>query len=127
MKTKYIFPIFLFILASSSCSKTEEFDFTLYTEYIDNVNNCKTIKVIIDGQSKFMDQVCYTGIIPNVTLSSFPIESGKHVLRAEVIGNTQVFDQKIEFDASKKYGYLTFNNKNNEFSFTLNSTGTIMK
>ncbi len=102
MKPKFIFPLFLFFLVSGSCSKSEEFDFTLYVEYIDNVNDYKTIKVTIDSQVKLMDQVCYTGIIPNVETSTFPIESGKYFLKAEIIGNANVFNQKIEFDASKK-------------------------
>jgi hypothetical protein len=127
MKAGLCFPFFLFFLVSSSCSKNEEFNFTLYAEYTDNVNNCKTIKVTIDDQTKLIDQVCYTGITPNVKISSFPIISGKHVVKAEIIGNTKVFNQRIEFDTSKKFGYLTFDNRTNEFSFFRSSTGGIMK
>lgn len=127
MKLKLALPIFIFLLVSSSCSKSEEFEFKLYTEYIDNSDNCKTIKVTIDGEQKFSNQICYKGFIPNVESTSFSVFSGKHILRAEMDGASVILEQRIEFDPSKKYGYLTYNNINSEFNFFLSSSGGIMK
>jgi len=77
MKIKILLSLLILLLAFTTCTKKDEFQFTLYSEYIDSEVNCKTIKVTIDGQEKVNDQICYTGILPTVTTSSFQIPSGK--------------------------------------------------
>ncbi len=127
MKIKILLSLLILLLAFTTCTKKDEFQFTLYSEYIDSEVNCKTIKVTIDGQEKVNDQICYTGILPTVTTSSFQIPSGKNKLRAEILEGSKVFVQIFEFEEGKKYGYLTYNNKTSEFYFSTSKTGGIMK
>jgi hypothetical protein len=127
MKTKFLLPLLFLLLPVFSCNKSEEFQFTLYSDYIDNANNCKTIKVTVDGQEILMSQICYTGVTPNVLTRSFSVLSGKHTLKAVIIEDSRVLEQEVEFNNSQKYGYLSFNNKTTEFSFIMSSTGGIMK
>jgi hypothetical protein len=127
MKSKFLLPLIFLLLPIFSCNKSEEFQFTLYSEYTDNANNCKTIKVTVDGQEILMSQICFIGISPNVLTSSFSVLAGKHTLKAVIIDDSRVFEQEVEFSASQKYGYLSFNNKTSEFYFFMSSTGGIMK
>lgn len=129
MKAIIMLSSLILLLAFTTCTKKEEeqFQFTLFSEYIDSEVNCKTIKVTIDGQEKVNDQICYTGILPTVTTSSFQIPSGKNKLRAEIVEGSKVFEQIFEFEVAKKYGYLTFNNKISEFNFFMSTSGGIMK
>jgi hypothetical protein len=125
MKAKFILPLIFLLIPIYSCNKSEEFQFTLYLEYTASVNNCKTIKVTIDGQEKLTNQICSAGVSPNVTTLTFPILSGKHTIKAVIIEDSKIFDRSVDFDISQKYGYLTYNNNSSEFTFFLNSTGGI--
>jgi hypothetical protein len=127
MKTKILLASLILLLAFTTCTKKDEFQFTLYSEYIDSDVNCKTIKVSIDGEEKVNDQICYTGILPTVTTSSFQISSGKNKLRAEIVEGSKVFEQFFEFEEDKKFGYLMYNNKTSEFNFFTSTSGGIMK
>jgi hypothetical protein len=125
MKTKSIlFLTFLFI-SLYSCSKSEEFRFTLYLENTGSIPNCKTIKVTLDGTDIFTNQLCAAGVSPNVTTISFDVKGGNHKMKAEIIEDSKVFDQVTDFSDTKKFGYLTYNNNSSEFTFFLNSTGGI--
>jgi hypothetical protein len=79
----------------------------------------------LDGQDILTNQLCAAGVTPNVTTITFPIKSGNHTMKAEIIEDSKVFDQVVKFNDSQKYGYLTYNNNTSEFSFFLNSTGGI--
>lgn len=125
MKTKSIlFLLFLFI-PFYSCSKSEEFRFTLYLENAGSIPNCKTIKVTLDGMDILTNQLCAAGVSPNVTTFSFNIKGGNHKMKAEIIEDSKVFDQVVNFKDSQRFGYLTYNNNSSEFTFFLNSTGGI--
>ncbi len=125
MKTKSIlFLTFLFI-SFYSCSKSEDFRFTLYLENVGSIPNCKTIKVSLDGNDILTNQICAADVSPNVTTFSFDVKEGKHKIKAEIIEDSKAFDQVIDFSDAKKYGYLTYNNNSSEFTFFLNSTGGI--
>ena len=127
MKTILLFSSLILLLAFTTCTKNIEFQFTLYSEFVDSEVNCKTIKVSIDGDEKVNDQICYTGILPTVTTSSFQISSGKNKLRAEIVEGSMVFEQFFEFEEGRKFGYLTYNNKISEFTFFTSTSGGIMK
>jgi hypothetical protein len=127
MKSKFLLPLTFLLLPIFSCNKSDEFQFTLYSEYTDIANNCKTIKVTVDGQEILMSQICFIGISPNFLTSSFSVLSGKHTLKAVIIDDSKVFEKVVEFNTSQKYGYLSFNNKTSEFYFFMSSTGGIMK
>jgi hypothetical protein len=125
MKTRFILFLITLLIPIFSCSKSEEFRFTLYLENTGSVPNCKTIKVTIDGQDVLTNQLCSVSVTPNVTTITFSIKPGDHTLKAEIIEDSKVFDQAVKFNDSQKYGYLTYNNNTSEFSFFLNSTGGI--
>jgi hypothetical protein len=60
-----------------------------------------------------------------VTTFSFNIKGGNHKMKAEIIEDSKVFDQVVNFKDSQRFGYLTYNNNSSEFTFFLNSTGGI--
>ena len=125
MKVKFILLFVFLLIPIYSCNKSEEFQFTLYLEYTASINNCKTIKVTIDGEEKLNNQICSAHVSPNVMILTFPISSGKHNLKAVIIEDSEVYDRSVDFDISQKYGYLTYNNNSSEFTFFMNSTGSI--
>ncbi len=122
MKTK-LFIIFAFLLVQlTSCEKKEGIQFTFYLEYSDSVHNCKTCKLLIDGQEIFNDQLCFEGVTPNVTPLSLPIMIGKHTIKAEIVEDSKVLEQDIKFTTNDKFGYLTYNSKSG-ISLILSPTG----
>jgi hypothetical protein len=125
MNTKLIVLLFLLIIPFGSCQKDNTIDFTLYLNYIASFDSCKTFKISIDGKEKFTDKICYNGIVPCYLTYTFPIASGNHSIKAEVVGESGIFEGNIEFVKSQKYGYLDYRPETGEFSFYLSSTGGI--
>jgi hypothetical protein len=125
MKTRSILFLVILLIPIYSCSKKDEFLFTLYLENTGSIPNCKTIKVTLDGMDILTNQLCAAGVSPNVTTFSFNIKDGNHKMKVEIIEDSEVFNQLINFDNSQKFGYLTYNNTTSEFTFFLNSTGGI--
>jgi len=125
MKTKLIPLVILSLFLLSNCQKKETIDFTIYLNFASSNFACGTFKVSIDGSEKMNDQLCFQGISPAFTYIKFPIESGSHIIRAELIGNPTIFEQTYELSESQKFGYLNYNNDNSEFSFRLSATGGI--
>jgi hypothetical protein len=125
MKPKLILSLVLLLFIMSSCHKEKELQFTLYVEPTGSLNICKDFIVTIDDQEKLSKQLCTAGLSPNVTTITFSILSGKHTLQTEVIQDSKIFNQVIDFNNSKKFGYLTYNYNTLEFSFHLSETGAI--
>ena len=125
MKIRSILFLFLMLFPLFSCHKGDEFRFTLYLENTGSIPNCKTIKVTLDGSDILTNQLCAAGVSPNVTTFSFDIKGGNHKMKAEIMEDSKVFDQVVNFNDSQKFGYLTYNNNSSEFTFFLNSTGGI--
>ena len=125
MKAKFILSFILFLFLAGSCQKEKEQQLTLYIEHTGSIGICKDFIVTVDGQEKLSHQLCSAGVTPNVTTITMTILSGKHTLKAEVVQDSQKFEQVIDFNDSKKFGYLTYNNNTLEFSLFLNETGGI--
>ena len=125
MKAKSVLPFILLLILVCSCHKDKELQLTLYIEHTGSINICKDFRVTIDDREKLLGQLCSAGVSPNVTTITFPILSGKHTVKAEVVQDSKIFEQIIDFNDSNKFGYLTYNNNTLEFTLFLNSTGGI--
>jgi len=125
MKTRSILFSFLLLVPIYSCHKSDEVHFTLYLENTGSIPNCRTLKLTVDGSDILTDQICAEGVSPNVTVFLFDVKAGNHEMKAEIIEDSKVFEQVVDFNDSQKFGYLTYNNNSSEFTFFLNSTGGI--
>ena len=125
MKTKIVLSFILLLILTVSCQKEKELQLTLYVEHTGSIGICKDFRVTVDGQEKLSNQLCSAGVSPNVTTITVAILSGKHTIMAEVVQDSKIFEQEIDFNDSNKFGYLTYNNNTLEFNLFLNSTGGI--
>lgn len=125
MKTKIVLSLILLIVFTVSCQKDNELQLTLYVEHTGSIGICKDFRIIADGQEKLSKQLCSSGVTPNVTTITFTILSGKHTIKAEVVQDSEIFEQEIDFNDTNKFAYLTYNNNTLEFNLFLNSTGGI--
>jgi len=133
MKTKLFLPILLLFVIIGSCQKDETINFTLYLNYIASFDvnyetpfdSCKIFKISIDGKEKYTDDLCFNGVVPCFLMYTFPIEAGKHILKAEVVGQTDFFESTVDFIKSKKFGYLDYRSETGKFDFFLKSSGGI--
>ena len=125
MKTKFILFFILLLIPVTSCRKNDTIQFTLYVNYMSSVYNCKTFKVTLDGQKKGNEQLCYEGILPCFVTFAFPVTTGNHNIKVELIDDSKSFEKTIEFVNSQKFGYLDYNSLTSEFNFRLSSTGGV--
>jgi hypothetical protein len=121
MRLKWLF-LLLILTAFISCEKEKSIKFTLYLNYDSSINECRTFKVSIDDQQKFNGEVCFN-FHTGSEIIEFQIEPGLHKIKAEVSGVIDIFQQSVDFDNEKPYGYLTFDQETSEFNFFLKSGG----
>jgi hypothetical protein len=124
MNTKLFFLPFLLIILIGSCQKDDTINFTLYLNSdvrYDAIDSCKIFKISIDGKEKYTDELCFDGTL----IYNFPIEYGKHIIKAEVVGQSNFFENTIDFIKSKKFGYLDYRSETGMFDFFLGSSGGI--
>lgn len=133
MNSKLLLLLLLLIIPIGSCQKDETINFTLYLNYIASFDvnyetpfdSCKIFKISIDGKEKYTEELCFNGVVPCFLMYTLPIEPGKHILKAEVVGQSDFFESTVDFIKSKKFGYLNYRTETGKFDFFLSSTGGI--
>jgi hypothetical protein len=119
MNTKLFLPVLFLLAIIGSCQKDDTINFTLYLN--NDAGNIKIFKVSVDGKVISNEEISSAGTLP----ITFPVESGKHILKAAVVGQSDFFESTVDFVKSKKYGYMDYRSETGKFDFFLSSSGGI--